>query len=172
MLFGVDRCATQVVGGCGTGASEKNTHPAEVALYLRKPPSPQSQGWVSSLSGSAVAKKTPIPANGLLILLPTLTFGGGRGIRWAWSGIYGWVFFSLAPGSDLGFTLLFATLPLILGGGGRCKCKCKRAQGRCAKCKCTKCKCTTCKCTSVSVRVSVSVSKCERKCKCKLERKS
>ena len=49
------------------------------------------------MSGSAVAKKTPIHANGLLILLPTLTFGGGRGIRWAWSGIYGWVFFSLAP---------------------------------------------------------------------------
>ena len=117
MLFGVDRCATQVVSGCGTGASEKNTHPAEVALYLRNPPSPQSQGWVSSLSGSAVAKKTPIPANGLLILLPTLTFGGGRGISWAWSGIYGWVFFSLAPVSDLGFTLFFATLPLIFGGG-------------------------------------------------------
>ena len=117
MLFGVDRCATQVVGGCGTGASEKNTHPAEVALYLCKPPSPQSQGWVSSLSGSAVAKKTPIPANGLLILLPTLTFGGGRGIRWAWSGIYGWVFLSLAPGSDLGITLFVATLPLTFWGG-------------------------------------------------------
>ena len=106
----VSRSVARFAGACGTGASEKNTHPAAAAGSLSKPPSPRSQGWVSSSSGSGVAKKTPISANQCLVCLPTLRFGGGRGGPWARRLVHGWVFFSLAPGSDFGIVLCLLRL--------------------------------------------------------------
>ena len=89
---------------------ERKKHPSDQNDNLNNAPHrPNLKVGVGVVSGSAIAKKTPTCAHRVWVTSSTLRFGGAGGSCGGHDTECGWVFFSLAPGSDFSFALVFIT---------------------------------------------------------------